>query len=312
MRKRRTTPVPAPAAPVAAPQPSAELLARLAALEARTEATQPAPWTPAGEQQEEQAAHLAANTRTAVAPCPACGVAEQAGGKRHLVLNPEPLGISSWLCEPCTQAIEPGWGSQRSTILNRQQAHNNLACAAAGIDPSHGFLTLAQRYGLRFLLAQDAKGAGDGTAWSHLPDGRDEWQRVGVLATRRAAAGWGVLPATRLTPEQAPDLGWVHDWSAPGGGRPGYVHKAPEPVTREQLDATLRAEEAAIEAALTKQAQTRRREASEARAAAVRDEREADVKAKHRAAQQRLKREYEAGLRGLRSDMAAVLGKGAA
>lgn len=244
---------------------------------------------------------IAANTRTRPdSPCRACGDAQAV--QRRLA-HPEVLGSSGWLCDPCIQAVAPGWGTQSTRTMNRTQGLDRLACLAAGMDqPTKGFTVLASRYGLTFSLAQDSPG-GDGTAWSHLNTA--PWREVGAKAVQRAAAGFGVFPAAdprRLLAPPDVELAPAYN-RVTGAIHPAITEKAPVLPTTEELTAQLRAEEAAITQALKTQARQEKEEAAQAE----KERREREIRSLHRAHQARLQAEYRAQSRALRGDLTAAL-----
>ncbi|WP_405599554.1 hypothetical protein OG741_19315 [Streptomyces sp. NBC_01410] len=253
------------------------------------------------EREREIAAHTRVSPDT---PCQACGDAEAV--QRRLV-SPLVLGASGWICDPCMQAVQPGWGTQSTRTLNRSQGVDRLACLAAGLaEFTEGFAVLASRYGLTFQLAQDSRGDGDGTAWSHLSD-LAEWRRVGELAVRRHAAGFGVFPVATLPTPPEKRLGRVWDRKA-GAVRLGLVEEAPEPPAPGELAAQLAAEETAIAQTL----KDRKRAAKEAEAAAAETARQAEVRRHWRDHQRQLEREIKRQRAALRQDLRTALGRGGA
>ena len=288
--------------PAAAPAPESageELRAlreRLAAIEQRT-APEPT-WHPLDRHRAERERWIAANTRMDHAdPCAACGAV---GGEQRRTGGSQLLA-SAWLCEPCTEAVEIGWGTNRVLTPPRNECLDRLASLAAGqAEPTPGFRTLAKRYGLTFALARDAKG-GDGTAWSHLGDAA-EWRSVGAKAVRRHAAGFGVFPAadtTALRPEMVPVPGPMRLLNP---NAPAYVEAEREAPTQEEQAAQLQTEEKAVEAALLAAAAMGKERAAQAAKAAERARIDREYRAAC-AAQEALFKEERRKLREARSQV---------
>lgn len=290
-RKNRSTGNPPAAAPEPAPVP--EVSEELEALRARLDRVEkdratPDVWTQMADRHRiEREREIAASTRVDPdSPCQACG---DASSLQRRMVPAHVLGASGWLCDPCMQAVQPGWGTKTTVTLPRSRALDRLACLAAGMDePTEGFAVLAGRYGLTFTLAQDsAPGDGTrGTPWSHLGD-LAQWREVGIKAVRRAAAGFGVfpvIPASRLA-EGEHVIGRVLDLTHPRGYRLAPVEAQPEPSARDE-SARLRAEEGVIEAAL----KDRERVAEEKAQEAARAEERARVDAEYRKARRTLEK----------------------
>lgn len=305
-RKNRSTGNPPAAAPEPAPVP--EVSGELEALRARLDRVEqeratPDVWTQMADRHRiEREREIAAATRVDPdSPCQACG---DAVALQRRMVDASLLGASGWLCDPCIQAVQPGWGTKTTRTLPRSRALDRLACLAAGMDePTEGFAVLAGRYGLTFTLAQDSA-PGDGAPWSHLGD-RGEWREVGIKAVRRAAAGFGVLPvipASRAlgTPETV--MGRVLDLTHPRGYRLAPVEVPPEPSAPGDLAALLRAEETAIEAALKDRGRVAEEKAQEAARAAER----ARINREYRKARRELEKAIQEERRKLRGALREV------
>lgn len=296
------TSTPEPAAPDA--DELRVLRERLETLE-RTQAGPDAGWNPVAAHRAEQDAWVAQRTREGGAPCAACGGTP---GVLRKVDSPAFGWSLGWLCDPCTQAVEPGWGTLRRTLLNAQESRNRLACLAAGLDAYvPGFLALAQRYGLTFSLACESDRTTAG-AWGHLDV--PAWREVGVKAQRRRDAGFGMHPAPlppHLAGEPESGIGSVVDWGAPGGARPGIVTVEPPQPSPEELASLLRAEEEAVDAALAAQERERVRAEKEAAAKAAEEAHRREVLAHYEEHKARLEAQIEQARAGLKGDLDRAL-----
>ena len=311
MVRRKNRSEPAEPTPAAAAVSAEQLLAvqELAALKARLDeldqSRRGVDMSPVAIHRRERAEWLTNNTRTDhAAPCPACGLV---GGEQRLTGRSASVLASAWLCAPCGDAVEIGWGESSRRIPAREDAFDRLACLAAGMDePTRSFRALAVRYGLKFALARDSRG-GDGTPWSHLSEPA-RWLEVGVKAVRRDAAGMGVFPVVDPAAlEQERVLGKVYDPSSPTGSRTAYVSPESEPPAAEELAAQLAAEELAVEQALTAQAAAAQLADKERAAQAVKDAERARIDREYRAARQAQEALFEEHRRKLRDTRQEVL-----
>lgn len=306
-RKDRKTPEQPAQAPAPVPEVSGELEALRARLD-RVEQERAAPdaWAQMADRHRiEREREIAASTRVSPdSPCQACG---DAVALQRRMVPAHVLGASGWLCDPCMQVVQPGWGTRTTRILPRSRALDRLACLVAGMDePTEGFAVLASRYGLTLVLAQDAPGQGDGTPWSHLD--LSAWHEVGLKAARRAAAGFGVLPVPpppHLS-EGEHVIGRVLDLTHPRGYRLAPVEAQPEPSARDE-SARLRAEEGVIEAALKDRERVAEEKAQEAARAEERARVDAEYRKARRALEVAIKESADAHRRELRATRDKVL-----